>query len=243
MIGLGPLKTLRRAAHPAPEFTQALWGRLSAAYDRAYGYERGRAPIARFVAVGISVLVLVCTLSTGVYAYESTDVVPGHVLYQVKQGMERVEGTLAWTKEDRARFHAKMMGRRMNEASHVLTIPTRVEGLLSDAAEELDMSVDELKSGLRDPSTRQEIVDELSRQNARYPTLLQRVPFLRGQGPMEGRLPSALREKLRAIMEDIESADLSENEKRMLFREELQNLLQEEREIIYGTSEKRMDVR
>lgn len=230
MMEFRPLKKLRRAASPTREFTRELWRTLSTAYDREYGAERRTVPLLRFAAVGLSALVLVFGMGSGVYAYGSPDVIEGHPLYAVKQGLEQVEGMMATTPEARARFHTKMMGRRMNEASHALSQETQAQDLLVEAAEELEMSVEELKSGLKDPETRQDIVEQLSEQNAGYAKLLQRVPPMRGQGPMGGRLPPALREKLGAIQEDIGSSDLSEEEKRTLFRGELQKLLLEERE-------------
>jgi hypothetical protein len=118
-------------------------------------------------------------MGTGVYAYESPDVVEGHALYPVKQGIEGIEGRLAFTSAQKARFHAKMMHRRLREAEHLVDRQERVAPLLVEAAEELGLTVSELKRELRDPESRAEVIEQLKEQDARYERILERVPTLR----------------------------------------------------------------
>lgn len=100
---------MRRDASPTPEFKAAL-------LSRVMGSPAPRSAL-RYALVGIASLVLVFGTGTGVYAYESPDVVDGHPLYFVKSAVEKVESRFAISPEQRDRHEQKMLRRRAGEAS------------------------------------------------------------------------------------------------------------------------------
>ncbi len=112
---------------------------------------------------------------TGVYAYGSPDVVDGHPLHFVKSGIERVEGTIMVTPAMKAKFHSKMMSRRLDEGERHLQDRYKVEELLTIAADELELSVEEVAQKMDDPQTRVQLLEELSLRNLRYQELSTRV--------------------------------------------------------------------
>ncbi len=87
------------------------------------------------------------------------------------------------------------------------------------------MTVDELRTGLRDPATRQEVIDQLSDLGVRYAQLLERVPTNAGGQPR--LLPPPLRLKLRQIQQDVDQSGLTDEEKGKLFREDIRQFLEE----------------
>lgn len=134
-----------------------------------------RSPHFRFATVGVAALVLVFGMGTGVYAYESPNVVDGHPLYFVKAGIEQVEERAMITPEMKARFHAKMMSRRLNEGEHFVHDRYQVEPLLDKAADELEMSVVEVVEKMSDEEMRSKFIEELSLRSVRYGELSARV--------------------------------------------------------------------
>ena len=184
------LRKLRRESTPSDAFKDALLSRIVGAPAPRVAF--------RFAAVGVAVVVLVFGMGTGVYAYESPDVVDGHPLYFVKQKMEDVEGRFATTSEARAHFHAKMMERRMSEAERIVESQEKLEAVLESATDELDLSVQELKMELRDHPRRKAIIERLNAQNDRYENAFKRVPVR--EGMMRPLLPpEAIRERLDSL--------------------------------------------
>ncbi len=221
MFGLTrKLKKYKSSVSPSREFRRELWKDLSAAYDSEYGPEKRTVLLSRFAAVGIASLVLALGMGTGVYAYESPDVVEGHTLYPVKQGLERMEEWLANSPEARIRFHTKMMQRRLNEVEHVEAREEASQRLLESAAKELDMSLEDFVEELKEPASREDILEELSETNARYADILSRVTIK--QRPP---LPPGLHTQLHEIRLDVEASGLPQAEKRQLFRAEWQAIL------------------
>lgn len=193
MFGLNwQLKKLARRGNAPRTFKAELRSQLSTAYDARYGVQRTLSHGMRFAMVGMLSLVLMFGMGTGVYAYESPDVAEGHPLNVVKQGMEGIEGSLARTPEARAQFHAKMMRRRLLEAAHHVDDHPVMERALQRAADELDMSLGEFKSGLQDPATRQQIVNELKGSDLRNAPAFRRVIMER----------QSLREKVKLFLDE-----------------------------------------
>ncbi len=191
------LRKLRRESTPSDAFKDALFQRIVGAPEVIPGI-RGKYPVLNWAAVGMVVVVLVFGMGTGVYAYESPDVVDGHPLYFVKQKMEDVEGRFANTSEARAHFHAKMMERRMSEAERIMESQEKLEAVLESATDELDLSVQELKMELRDHPRRKAIIERLNAQNDRYENAFKRVPVR--EGMMRPLLPpEAIRERLDSL--------------------------------------------
>ncbi|MFH1142328.1 MAG: hypothetical protein V1695_01290 [Candidatus Uhrbacteria bacterium] len=159
----------------------------------------------KFVAIG-SLAVLLLVGGTSVYAYESDEVSEGHILHPIKEGIEMFEGKLSQGKpEGRAGYHLKMMSRRLDEVGHQ-EMEERRERLLTTAAEELDMTVKELKDAMFDPQIRMEIIEQLDQENGRFLGML---------GPPLDMMPPPMLEQMQEIGSDImENDDLTWEEKR-----------------------------
>lgn len=158
---------MARDARPTREFSDALLKKI-------VGVPQPR-PVFRFATVGIASLVLVFGMGTGVYAYESPDVIEGHPLYFVKEKLERMEEKMAPTSEARAEFHAKMYNRRMNEAERLATQSDKISGVLESAAIELDQSVEELSTETEEMPRRKKVIERLNTENERYERIHPRV--------------------------------------------------------------------
>ena len=166
----------------------------------------------RYAAVGTIALVLLLG-GTSVYAYESPEVSEGHFLHPVKQGIEQLEGKLRQGEpEGRAGHHLKMFGRRLDEAD-LQEVEEHKEILLETAAEELDMTVEELKDSMFDPGARVEILEQLDVENGR---------FLKMAGPPPGMLSPPMLEHMHEIGSDIlENEDMVWEEKHGQIRERM----------------------
>lgn len=180
-----------REGDATPEFRDALLSRITGAGVVRHTF--------RFAVVGITSIALIFGTGTGVYAYASPDVSDGTPLYPIKRGIETVEQQFATTPEARAAFHARMMGRRMEEAERIADQQERITNVLQSAADELDMSVEELMAERKDPDEHQELIDELSANNERYAKVLDRVPDT--DTPKRRMLPppDRLRERVRGL--------------------------------------------
>lgn len=201
------LKKLSQRGRPSKAFRDALWLQLSAEHACLYPEASVCSHRFRFAAAGLSALVVVFTMGTGVYAYESPDVVDGHLLYFVKSSLESVEERLARTPEARAEFHSRMMARRLQEGEHHLSRhPDQVEESLEAAADQLEQSVEELAPLVQDASLRAQMIEELSIHNARYVELSARVQ----DSEAEMREPAHLRSR-------VEGHGLSQDEQVRLF--------------------------
>ncbi len=165
------LKRIGREAGPSKAFKDELFLRLVPKPVVSY-----RQHAFRFAAVGMASLLVVFGGGTSAYAYASDDVSDGHPLYPIKHGIEQIEGRFAATPEQRAEFHARMMSRRISEAERLDHAKDQIPKILESAAAELDLSVEELKSDLRNPEERKELIDRLSETSDRYAEVLSRVP-------------------------------------------------------------------
>ncbi len=247
MFGLKRLLKKYAARVQAPRsFTAALWARLSGRYDQRYGTRPSRVPALRFAAAGVSALALVFGMGTGVYAYQSPEVTEGHPLHGLKRAMENVEGRLAMNADARAHFHAKMMDRRLKEAESLDDGQEVRVPLMERAADELGMTVEELKADLRNKETRKDIVNELKESNGRYLKQLRRLSnreekagkeaggetdadtIAEGQPVKLENLPVRMHGKVSELRHRIKDSDLSKEEKRQMFREELFELVEAE---------------
>ncbi len=104
------LKKLSQRAEPDPRFVQALEARiLSQMKPRGW-----QSSLLRF---GAALASFVCIVggTTGVYAYESEQVLPGHFLYPVRESIEYIEEQIATTPEKRVEVTVKHIERRMHE--------------------------------------------------------------------------------------------------------------------------------
>lgn len=148
---------------------------LSLAYDQEYGCPQRRPFFVRATAVGLASLVLFFTVGTSVYAYESPDVTDGHPLYFMKSGIEYAREGLARSPEARAKFHAQMMDRRLQEGEHHFPArPDRVPPTLERAARQLEQST-KILAEIKDEELREQLSTSLSLKRERYLQLRSRV--------------------------------------------------------------------
>lgn len=132
------LHRLRRRFSPRPAFRRSLHARLVAeagfSSRLVSPLERGTTGGLRRVAIGACSFALLVS-GAGAYAYESPDVIDGHPLYAMKQGLETAEAAIAKTSPERAAaFHEKMLERRLKEAERIVN--GRREKLIERAADE-----------------------------------------------------------------------------------------------------------
>jgi hypothetical protein len=168
------LKRLKIESAPKTAFKHDLWTRLASELpvDQTCLPRRSFSFVS---AVALASVAIVFGMGTGVYAYESPSVVEGHPLHFLKNGLEAVEGRFAISAEERLRFHARMMERRLEEGEHFIDEASRAENALESAAAQLELSVEELIDGLEDDDRRAELLEELASHQERYGQLLKRV--------------------------------------------------------------------
>lgn len=164
------LKKLKRQSTPSSVFKQALLRDILDEAPVPFAF-----PMRRFATIGLTAIVLFVTTGAGVYAYESPEVVEGHPLHFVKEGIEETEAKFAVSAGAKARFHAKMRDRRLKEAEHHAEQPEKMELILEHSAESLEKSVIELKAELANPETREAVVDVLIKQDDRYQKVFDRL--------------------------------------------------------------------
>ncbi len=201
------LKKLGRRAGASKAYQTQLWSKLSDAFDDEHADLPACSHRFRFATAGLLAVVLMTTMGTGVYAYESPDVVEGHVLHPFKAGIENMEERFARSPEARAAFHAKMMSRRLSEGERNFPKYSKdVEASLEKAAVHLEKSVTQIETVEKEKDSRVELIDALSIKNARYEELVARV--LEREEDV-GDFPS--------LQKRIEGKGLSEEEKSKLF--------------------------
>jgi hypothetical protein len=201
------LKKLGNSVRMSKTNRAQLWSTLSEAFDEEYSDIPVCSHRFRFASAGLLAIVLMTTMGTGVYAYESPDVVDGHVFYPIKSGIEQMQKSFARSPEARAEFHANMMNRRLNEGEHHFPKrPEKIENFLEKAAVQLELSVEEIENAMSDDEKRADLIEQLSLHNARYEELAARVSdSQRGVGDLP---PLRMR---------IEGGGLSEEENSRLF--------------------------
>src|SRR3989344_3902850 len=107
---------LKRKMGPTRAFKASLCKDLAVSWDAKYGkklpwYQIGM----RHAAAGFAIITLVLTGAGGVYAYNSSEVTEGALLYPIKQVLETVEEVAKITPEAKAKFYIKKIERREAE--------------------------------------------------------------------------------------------------------------------------------
>lgn len=200
------LKKLRRQARPSRQFKANLMKQLSEEFEEVYPAHCHHRRT-RFVTVGLTSLVIVFTMGTGVYAYESPSVTEGHPLHFVKHGLENVQEGLARSPEARAEFHSRMMERRLEEGERQLPHkPHGVPPTLEEASAHFERVIEMLEEEIEDEALRAQMIEELSIRNARYLQLHSRVVEDEGES-----------EEFAPLRVHIEGRDFSEEETQRLF--------------------------
>ncbi len=235
MFGInGKLKKIKKDASPSQAFKSSLQKQLK--YEMENKYMIKASIITRYATVGITSLALVFSAGTGVYAYESPDVVEGHPLEIVKESIEKVEEHVAGIRNSKPKFHAKMLNRRLAEAKRHEMIPNKTHGLLLRVSDELGITMQELREGINNDETQQELIDELVEVNEKYGYLLDRlINKINTDEPdllkRRIRLHNAgLGDEVRAIRDELHDSQLDNDERRDFFRERMHDLMMHNKE-------------
>ena len=190
------LKNLRKESAPNKSFKKDLWRELDSAW--AEEYPSARISWTRIAAIPVAVLVLFAFTSTGVYAYSSPEVTEDSALYPVKQGMESVESNFYRSPEAQARFHARLVRRRIAEAEVMLRRGTITREKLEGIANEFGITVEQLQAAKTDPAARAEvreqIIEQLEMHDVRYRFLLRQSLMDGDLGVGDGSIRNALQE-------------------------------------------------
>lgn len=176
MFGLKrQLKKMRKQARPSRQFKTTLLKQLSEEFEEVYPAHCHHRRT-RFVTVGLTSLVIVFTMGTGVYAYESPAVTEGHPLHFIKHSVESVQEGFANTPEEQAEFHVRMMERRLEEGERQLPHkPHGVPPTLEEASAHFERVIEMLEQEIEDEELRNQMIEELSIRSARYQQLHSRV--------------------------------------------------------------------
>ena len=107
----------KRRLSPAAVFRRALWQKLEASWNQRHlpNFSWYQTKLMRLGSVAMAGVMLAGSFGTSAYAYASSDVTDGTILYPVKQTLEGVEEKLQTTPEAKARFYLKQAGRREAE--------------------------------------------------------------------------------------------------------------------------------
>lgn len=102
---------------PSKAFQKKLWVKLELDYAEMYPglavWYQTRA--FRYASVVVMIVLVLGSGGAGAYAYSSHSVTEGSILYPVKQKIEKVEGRLQKTPEEKARYYIKIINRREAE--------------------------------------------------------------------------------------------------------------------------------
>jgi len=236
------IKKEQKRATPSRAFKGALWSKLSRAHDAMYP-KQTHSVLFRFAIVGVAAIVLFVSTGAGVYAYESPQVVEGHPLHFVKDRIEGVEKTFATGPESRARFHAKMMGRRILEAEAHRENPEVINRLAPRIADEFGMTLEELHGEVgTDVAARNRILRDVQLHNKRYGIVLERLQEHRNTStrPIP---PPELRPLIRELQGQFEAGAISDLERREIFESEFEAWLEKrEPEVIRGETTAEGDI-
>lgn len=222
------LKNLKRSSAPRKEFKQALKAELSAEFDAAY--PGMRLNWTRMLAAPVAVFVLVITMGTGTYAYASPEVTPEHSLYPVKKTIERVEGEFQRTPEARAKFHARMMERRIAEAEVLQRKKQIVGAHVQEVANELNLTIESLQEVKQDPELREQILEQVNAQSVRYEYLI--ITTVENQIEDPDVTKKQLRNTFEEIRVHVDESDLTQEEKQELIERVKPDILELRNEVI-----------
>ena len=163
MFFLKKIKKLQKKSRPSREFRKSLLINLNNQINMNHSKK-----VWRLIPATLIALIIVFSFGASAYAYNSNEVIEGHPLFFLKHNIEKMEGRLAVGSEAKVNFHHRMMERRLKEANHFGENNEKMKVLLEKAANELDLSVEELRNQIKDPKTRVEIMNRLADQGFEY---------------------------------------------------------------------------
>lgn len=163
------LKKLHKTSAPADGFRAALWAELDYEFDKTHATQRSSFSFARFVAMPIAGMAVVTLMGTGTFAYASADVNSTHVLYPTKIAIENVESVFHRSPESKARYHARMMERRIDEGEAMLRNKKTVAvSGFDQISVQYDKAIDVVEESVENTEDREIVMAYLKTSNVRY---------------------------------------------------------------------------
>lgn len=126
-------------------------------------------------AIGFAIILPCLMGGTSAYAYSSSSVTEGSVLYPVKRGIETVRVHFAVTPEDRAVIHLQLYERRLDEAERLSEARALMIQALNDAVDEDDQVSGLAEAVEIDALMREKFAQDLLRIQSRYEMVRLRV--------------------------------------------------------------------
>lgn len=172
-MNLGKLiKNTKRASQPGKKFKRELWQNLDSRFDAMYPVTLGLAP--RKAAVIACAVLIILGIGSGAYAYESPNVVEGHFLNPLKQGIENLEGKLKFSAEQKAKWHLKMQERRLAEGEFFVQKKEFNKKLFEKGLQEMGQGFDEMKN-IAEPDKREQMFKKFSEMEQAKIKMLQQI--------------------------------------------------------------------
>jgi len=226
-------KRLKKQATPSRTFRLELLSQLQSEFKQPSMQKQS---FARYSAVGLVSVLIVFGFGTGVYAYESTNVVEGHPLNVVKENIEDMEWKIADWQGRPAQFHAKMAERRLNEIERHQADAEQVDHLLTITAEHLGLTVRELHEDLQDPESRADVLERLIAAGGETDGLVQKfIDFVEAHGSedrpkLQRFMDAGIGDEVSEIRQELKDSELSNTEKRDVFQGRMKELLDAKKE-------------
>ena len=192
------LAKLRKQSKPSHTFKKQLRADLLIEFKQEYAMTKKQL-ITKFSTAGVATLVVFFSMGTGVYAYESPEVVDGHALHPIKAQLEKWEEKFAGSPEKQALFHEKMAERRLEESERHELFKKKADKLLDKASEELHLSQEEFKTLMQDTETIAELLEDLGVSEERHAMMKERMENQRKR--IHPEIPEELNEEVQAALE------------------------------------------
>lgn len=155
---------------PSRDFRVRLWQRLEAELPTQTHQEHLR-DLFRRMAIGFVIALPILFGTTSVYAYSSSSIAEGNVLYPVKRGMEMVQLRLLRSPQETASYRLELYERRLDEAEYLLETRALMIHALNAAVEEDEY----LESVQKQQILQAEMLERLRNFQGRYETVRARV--------------------------------------------------------------------
>lgn len=112
----------KKSVSPEVNFKNKLWNRLSLVWDEQYKANSQTSVFVwyKWISVGVSSFLLAGFLGTGVYAYNSSAVTTGTLLYPLKTVLEKVEEKIKQQPKAKAEFYLKTLEKREQEMEAIV---------------------------------------------------------------------------------------------------------------------------
>jgi|GEM_PF-6133001 len=167
------IKNLKADSRPEKKYKKDLWRELDHRFDEMYpGAIKQFLP--RRALVTALVVVLLLSVGSSAYAYDSPEVVEGHPLHFLKDKIEKLEGKIKFTPEQRAAWHLKMQERRMEEGEYMADHKKMNNQIFQKGINEMHKGFEECQK-ISIKEKRQMMFEKLSMMEKTQIEMLQRI--------------------------------------------------------------------